>query len=212
MINKSFEFDLDQLMIQRINKPIRDSIDVILLLIETFQYIQWKTPNNTITDSIKIIVNKMNRIFFIEEKKFFSVVMPFYICENSEGNLELYDSDVIINSKYLAILLSIFKRMKEDYNFDLTKYEEYLDDEGLEAEELIDLKRIVFKLLFSEYGYLRYEDDQQHENGDVHPRYHIDVNYSDPGVYKLGLKARIDFDWFRDFLDTTTQCKYIDIT
>lgn len=208
-MNKVFEFSLDELMLTKIKRPIRNTTDIITLLLETMQYLSWNKPCGSAPISMKIIVNKMNRIFYVLDKKYFSITMPFSIRKNSDGFVELYDSDIVIDSKRLAIITSIFERIQSEPELDFLKYEEYLDDEELDKDELAAVRHVITKLVFNEYGYLRYDDDAEHENGDLHPRYHLDINCSASGTYKLGLRQGVDFNWFRDCLDVTVSCKFL---
>ena len=78
-----------------------------------------------------------------------------------------------------------------------------------EIDNQIEIEYIVRTLLEFEPGYLRYEDDINRANGNIHPRFHIDVFYSDHAKVKLGMYNEITAAWFRDLIDITTNCKFI---
>lgn len=40
-------------------------------------------------------------------------------------------------------------------------------------------------------GYIRYDDDIEHMNGDLHPRYHLDINASSDVTFKVGLNQSV---------------------
>ena len=86
--------------------------------------------------------------------------------------------------------------------FDVSE-EEYVED------EVSNSFRLVLQLLSMELGYIRYDYDEEHENGDLHPLCHFDINYSTKGTYKLGLRGRIEKKEFIDLLDSKTKCYYV---
>jgi len=48
-----------------------------------------------------------------------------------------------------------------------------------------------------------------HENGKMHPLYHLDVNYSSGASYKIGLYNELQIEEFKEILDITTDCLYL---
>lgn len=64
-------------------------------------------------------------------------------------------------------------------------------------------------MLKTEYGYVRYDYDQEHCNGNLHPLNHLDVNFSSNVQYKLGLENTINLDTFIDILDLKTDCYFL---
>jgi len=72
-----------------------------------------------------------------------------------------------------------------------------------------DLWALLRELLLWEDGYIRYDDDVGNENGDIHPRYHLDVFYSGSATFKLGLRQAIQHVTFADILDINTSCRFL---
>lgn len=72
-----------------------------------------------------------------------------------------------------------------------------------------DLWGLLRELLLWEEGYIRYDDDPGNVNGDIHPRYHLDVFYSGASTFKLGLRQAIEHATFADILDINTSCRYL---
>ena len=64
-------------------------------------------------------------------------------------------------------------------------------------------------LLKYDLGYIWYDIDPEHENGKLHPLYHLDICLDNSATYKIGLNQEIRFDNFKDILDTTTESWYI---
>ena len=83
--------------------------------------------------------------------------------------------------------------------------------EDYEYKEIDNIWRILFKLWYMEDGYIRYDYDPVHENGRIHPLYHLDVNYSSNLTYKIGLKDALNMDAFQNFLDIKTGSAYLEL-
>ena len=111
---KQYEFKMNALMLSNIKAPIRDLYDVVLLLLNSLSYISWQEPCKADAGDFKIIINKMNRMFFIQKEKIFSITIPFTVRENNQGEIEIYDSELLINSKHLAILTEVFTTLKNN--------------------------------------------------------------------------------------------------
>lgn len=62
-----------------------------------------------------------------------------------------------------------------------------------------------------EKGYIRYDYDPEHENKEIHPLYHLDVNYSSGVTYKIGLNGALQIGGLKKILDTTTDCAYLTV-
>ena len=155
-----------------------------------------------------IVISKMRRIFFVFDEKSFSVAMPFYIKQNEDGNLEVYDNNIILDSKILSCVKSIVTNMDFN-NFANIDLDSAIQDEYLSEREKKDVRYVFYKLITTEYGYIRYDDDLVHESGLEHPRYHLDVNYSNGVTFKMALPDKKEYGWLKDLLDTTTLCKKI---
>ena len=89
--------------------------------------------------------------------------------------------------------------------------EAYLDvsEDGYSNADIESCFGLILRLLSMELGYIRYDYDPEHENKKLHPLYHVDINYSSKGTYKLGINRKMDVDEFIDMLDTKTDCKYV---
>ena len=53
-------------------------------------------------------------------------------------------------------------------------------------------KLITFLLSF-EAGYLRFDIDELNANGKMHPKEHLDINYSTGCTFKLGLSKELNY-------------------
>lgn len=208
-MEKEIEFSVDELMLAKINKPLRGAADIIDLLLETIKYILCHSPSEN--GKLKIIVGKMNRIFYVLESKIFSISMPFFTQARKDGSVIVYDHNGKLDSKYLAILSSVFNKFNDQLEsaVGVLDFWQYLDEEDLDEEELDIISRLIIKLLLTEYGYVRYDDDEEHKKDKIHPRYHLDINCTNSCTYKLGLQKSIDFEWLKDCLNNNKPRKII---
>ncbi len=209
---KMFEFELDSYLLKNIPGAIRGKKDIIVLLLVTLQNILVKPLLTKDEVKLKIVINKMSRIFYHTPDKIISIVMPFPV--KKEGNeIKIYDKvdkSLEINSMILNNLLYIITSFDNLGDCDLSEtIDSFFEEEGIGASERSYLKRLVYELILTEYGYLRYEDDIEHENGDRHPRYHLDINATTDATFKVGLNEKMDLTSFIDILDITTDCKYL---
>lgn len=181
---------------------IRTKQDLILLLLETVSQLNSviieEHQKITKKNSFSLTLSNMNRLFYkIGENKVISFVCPFTITKQEDGSLSIFDTraGVAIDSMTISILKSIMN--SDFFNLrasGLTSIEEQLYELLNESfdiqnnEQSFSILSIVQHLLLFETGYIRYDFDSENENGAFHPLHHIDVNYTDPATFKMGLK------------------------
>ena len=211
-----------------VNTPIRKKEDLLKIFFETIRYyiiydIKKRTldnikkkniiDNKSLLDSknygqVMIKVSKMSRIIYELKNKIFSITFPFNNSKTEEG-YDIYDSiseikiDILVISKIINILNNFSSENEDIYEF-LSQF-----DDGDNNEEVLDnIWKIFKKVLFSESGYLRYDYDEEHENGNIHPLNHYDIYYTSRNTFKIGLNDKIDLKKFIDLLDLETDCHY----
>ena len=212
---KTIEIKIGRYFCEKLMKPIRNKRDILLLLLETLKFIS----SNLLTEEagekgkVTVCIDKMSRVFYIVEGKYFSLLFPFSI-EEKAGFYRIYDTEtgLEINDKIISLLISVFQLDRKVE----CSFESVMDFIVESAEEYGNIEidciwTLWMKLWSMEDGYIRYDYDPLHEKGIVHPLYHLDVNYS-PGVtYKLGLSKSLSSKKFYDILDTRTKCTYLDV-
>lgn len=134
--------------------------------------------------------------------------------EEPGDNYRIYD--LILNMEIDNRLIVLMERILNQIDFEESTMDEIIEkayfdvaEEGYSEDEVGKCFNLVMRLLSMELGYIRYDDDLEHENGALHPRYHLDVNYSSKGTYKLGLNSGMREEEFIGLLDIRTICKYI---
>lgn len=85
----------------RFSKPIREKKDLVLLLLDTFQVLEYGSHNGEIKGNLVVCTEKMNRIFYFLGNKYFSIIFPFTLEEKEDlkGAYNVYDTilDIVID-------------------------------------------------------------------------------------------------------------------
>lgn len=210
---KKVEIKIGGFLGEIISKPIRDKRDIILILLETLKsFTNQRTSISNEIGKVTIRIDKMSRIFYETKEKYFSFIFPFSL-DRQEEQYKFYDNltDCELNDRLISLLISIFKQdgvledsLEKAMDFIVESAEEY------DYKDIDSIWRLIFKLWYMEDGYIRYDYDPIHENGDIHPLYHFDINYSTGVTYKVGLKFPIQMNEFQDILDIKTGCAYLE--
>jgi len=226
---KRYEFNIHKGLIEKFfpKKRIKTKAQIIEVLMGSIQLILQnnEVSKEKIAGKIILIVDKMSRLFFISENKYYSIAFPFFIEEvdnNFTLRLQKFDyldyiedeNDTFIELDYQIIsnILSFIKcdNFKEQCSLDfITPIDEY---------EQYDKNFWIFlrELLLMEDGYIRYDYDQENykkakESGEIHlhPLNHFDLFYTSNATFKIGLNSNLNDDDFIDFLNINTNCQYL---
>ncbi|MFA0894305.1 hypothetical protein [Vibrio cholerae] len=205
-----FEFDIDKDQCDFFFSPIRKREDVIRVIFKAIQYINIYSYINVKTPSGKMLinVNKMSRLSFFCDDKYYSVNFPFRLVYGPSGELEVVSSALgVVDSVTISNILSL---VEDNSNF-------YKDCISSFADEVMDITasnsgfwQLLKDVFMTECGYLRYDYDEKNANGRAHPLHHLDIHYENSSTFKVGLNKRIDPTMFIDILDVTTDSHYLD--
>lgn len=221
---KRYEYIINKQLYDLARQAIRDKRDILQLLSYTVKSIIEQEIEKESGHSIRpdedrkliVYIDKMNRLFYCIEDKYFSFQNPYSFTVDEEGKLEInYKGILEINSYISSIMISIFKdkdifcgSIDEVYDridsVIINNYESNDDDKDKIMEMIIDL--MIF-----EPGYIRFDDDNEPGRVDpvMHPRYHYDVNYESTSTYKIGLSNCISSEELINLLDINKPCKFI---
>jgi hypothetical protein len=186
--------------------PIRDKTDYVRVLVHAARLLllNYDTSETPTTATMKLIVDKMSRLFFYKDAKYFSISFPFIapIDGNNVSELTTYLGKKLDN-KGISAIISVIDSAEFQLNPSLVDIT--IDSNNIDLSELALLEEI---LLF-EPSYIRFDFDPTHENGKLHPLNHLDINYSQYGAYKFGLHERITKAYFENLQNINTDCSYV---
>jgi hypothetical protein len=203
---KQETFFLNEISGNKFFKPLRNRIDVIIILLEAIRIIinDISISEENAKGRMVLHVDKMSRLFFFSTSKYFSINFPFFINNNVVKNI-IYDKyGKVLDNKTLSQLMELFlnKNIIEVNN--LVSFFDLLED----IYEEKNIWSIVIDLLTFEEGYIRFDDDSEHIS-ELHPRYHIDIYYKESNKIKLGLENLISSDRFLDLIDNRSKCYFL---
>jgi hypothetical protein len=212
---KEFKVNMTKRLAQMASNPIRTKNHIIMLLLEAIPLLTYgDIVERSTGDYIILRIDKMKRLFFVFDEKIFSFNFPFNLeVRGDKKNPIIYDSmtDLEIDGKNFAVLRAAFEEI-------FTENQGILDLESdllliMDSFEMKPNKDLIWqilkKLLTFESGYLRYDYDEIHENGKLHPLNHLDINYSSDSTFKIGIRDKINSDIFIDILDINTNSYFI---
>ncbi len=186
---------------------IRDKIDYIRLLVYGARQLllEIETGESKVSSGMKLIVDKMSRLFFYKNKKYFSVSFPFLTTLDQYNNvvgLTTYTGKILDNQSISAIISIIDS---EQFKLNPSLIDFYLEPNGIESSGILLLEEI-FQF---EPSYIRYDYDPENEKGKLHPLNHLDINYSQYSTFKFGLPKEITYDYFENLQNIKTECSFV---
>lgn len=216
---KKFHFKLNRVSRELFFPPVRlkTKLQFIEILMEATRYILAAPHSNQDPAEGEIIlyVDKMSRLFFITDDKFYTIVFPFVVNIDDNADslsfsiMHSYEVDALTISKVITIIRS--ESFEGNCSIDFA--ESIYDYDQIQEESLWNLIR---ELMLLEIGYLRYDKDQSgfekaREDGNEHkhPLHHIDLFYTNKATFKLGLERELRNEKFMDILNTLTSCSYL---
>lgn len=216
---KKFEFDLNKAYLDKFfpKYRIKNKAHIIELLMEATRYmlINPTIAADKIVGKIVLYVDKMNRLFFFTENKYFSISFPFLVHELDEEkkNRFSFQNIIEVDSRLIGQVIQIIKcdEFKEKCSLDFVA-------PICDYEKNCDKNFWIFlrELLLMEDGYIRYDYDKKiydefnkRGEGDLHPLNHYDLFYSNSATFKIGLKSKVGIDEFIDLVNVKTNCNYL---
>jgi hypothetical protein len=205
---KYYEFVLDENDLEKFFFPIRNKFDIIKILMYSIKFMLIDKYITKVKPSGKIIliVNKASRLFFFTDKKYYTITFPFSIIEK--------DDNLIFSSKYIDELDS--KLTSDIINLLKCNNNEFMECGYDFIEPILEYSdsnkyiwTLIHELIFGEDGYLRYDYDEEHQNGKAHPLNHYDIFYSSTSTFKIGLNNIITHNDLIDLVNLNTDCHFI---
>lgn len=217
---KTYVYDIESGMIHY-NSSIRSRFTIIRILLDILRYLFRtspasisKIPKSLDIDKIRLVIHidKMSRIFIHENNKIHTFHFPFILNVENEKNILSFRGFQITNAT-CSILEAVFSEMSEDEPLDklLERYWSVSEDIVAPKEEYEMYSKLITYLLSFDIGYLRFDHDEIRANDSIHPKNHIDINYTNGTTFKLGLYTQISYQEMIDILDITTDCAFLSI-
>lgn len=186
--------------------PIRDKASYIrLLALSARALLLDNNQQENITSCFKLIIDKMNRLFFYTQNKYFSISFPFSVILDDDGRILSICtySGREFDFKNISAVLAILQ--SDQYKVNQSIIDFYIEPGSIDADGLFILEEIIQ----FEPSYVRYDHDPENENGKLHPLHHLDINYSTYGTFKLGLSDSITKSYFEDMHNINTDCSFV---
>jgi len=214
---KSYEYNINKSILNKFfpKQRVKTKAQIIEILMEAVRYIlvNPKIPDDESVGKIILYVDKMSRLFFINKKKYFSIVFPFLISEQDDKLSFSFQNEIEVTSRLISKVISIIKcdEFKEKCSLDFVA-------PICDFEDECDENFWIFlrELLLMEDGYIRYDYDEKSYNEAVekgeehkHPLNHYDLFYSNKATFKLGLNTEILDSDFIDLVNIRTNCQYL---
>jgi len=213
---KIYEFKLNEAYLKRFfpESRVKSKAQIIEILMESINYMMLN-PNvadDKIQGKIILIKDKMSRLFFFKDKKYYSIVFPFFVTYDDGTYSFSFKNKIDIDGQLSSKIISIINcnDFKSDCSIDF--FSPICEEEQCDENFWLFLR----ELLLMEDGYVRYDFDQ--ENYDKfkkmgeehkHPLNHYDLFYSNDVTFKIGLEKTLTEDEFINFMNINTNCLYL---
>lgn len=186
--------------------PIRNKLEYAkLLAISARQLlVDYEAEGTPVAGIMQLVIDKMSRLFYSKDGKYFSIAFPFgtRIESGQVKELSTY-SGKVLNNKAISAIIAILD--SEDFKRSPSLIDFFIEPGSIEIAG-IELLEEIFQF---EPSYLRYDCDADNENGKLHPLHHIDFNYSQYSTYKLGLHDIITMEYFVNLQNIKTDCSFV---
>lgn len=186
--------------------PIRDKIKYAKIIALSARQLLYNADakDSTVNANMKLLVDKMSRLFFYKNQKYFSISFPFTILTKDNDVLEIATySGKKLDNKSISAIISILD--SEQFKLNPSLIDFFIEPGSIESSGLFILEEI-FQF---EPSYIRYDFAPENENGKLHPTNHIDINFSQYSTFKLGLLKSISQAYFENLQNTNTDCLFI---
>ncbi|MBB3656830.1 hypothetical protein FHX15_002058 [Rhizobium sp. BK650] len=205
---KTFDFKLDRFQLNQLFSPVRSKEDIIKIWMRSIKIMTaYVEPEaELVAGFMRLHVDQMSRLFFIDENKVFSVNFPFFT-QIAEDEIRFSSlSSGCVDNKITSEVLSLITT----HNIlSISDIYVFLDPISASLEVDSSMWGLFKYLMICDDGYLRFDHDIARENGKLHPKNHIDVFYSNATTFKIGLEDRMSLGDFTDMLDTGTDCHFL---
>lgn len=159
---------------------------------------------------LAVFTGDYHRFLIKKDDGYFSMAIPFQVIIESEN--VSFNSD-FLSQKVSGQLISIFKNAISTVNGLHHSHDEVVlslvDNFNLNFKDALVYYDAFTSLLADDHGYFRFDDDAEHENGHIHPRYHFDIFYKNTSAIKIGCLQHDRLECFYSLVDKNISKKYL---
>lgn len=190
----------------KLAKPI-DFVFMTLKILE--QIITWgesDEKDNIAMPYLYVDSKRLHRAFIVKNNQIVSFSFPFAVY-TKKGSRQ-----VCINYRSIkldATLISEATSIANEYK-KANSFAEVANSLDLADHQVKDAVTVFETILSLEPSYMRYDYDQKSSNGQMHPMYHIDVNFTKDSSYKIGLYAPASMPKIVSILSQSSRCFYLE--
>lgn len=185
---------------------VRDMMSVFLTALEYIQY--WQGNHKVIKRPYLLLdLDDTQRVFLVDKDKIISFGFHLNVKTQKENLTDPTNFVSGIHLRKYPITSREISEAKQMLNS--CSDNDYLYCYSALEEEITISKNSLYlfeHLLFSEWGYIRYDHDPSHAVEGYHPSDHLDVCFSHDISYKLGLKKGLEVSDMIDFMNQKTRC------
>ncbi|AFU67754.1 hypothetical protein P700755_000750 [Psychroflexus torquis ATCC 700755] len=216
MKNWTFQIDIISKDIFFPKERLKNKIQIINILLEASRYIlsNPEVKKEDAKGEIRLVIDKMSRLFFVSDKKSYSIIFPFKIYQEEDQFSLSFHNNIEIDSYLITQTKSAINCNGFEDHCVLGFADTIHDIVNDETNE--DLWFFVRELMLLEDGYIRYDNDPNgfaiaKEKGvpHKHPLDHYDLFYTNAATFKIGLEKDISTEQFIDLLNRQTDCYYL---
>lgn len=171
---------------------------------------EWVHTKPSVIQYIKLSINDISRAYiYLAPNKYISFAMPLRY--NSAKKFQF--NSTIVSLKLLSELSAIIA-LKTDKTTLCSLYLDNGNSWGPYSEDAFD---ILETILTHEAGYVRHDEDgetekrriEKGEEKGVHPKYHLDCNYSKNATFKIGTYNMLKHDEYETIFNARSKCLFL---
>lgn len=193
---------------------VRNSLDNlynILLaaeIINTFPHSEVRGDENNF--DIAVFTGDYCRLLIKKTDGYFSMSIPFQVV--NDGGRVSFTFDIIgeeVSGRFISIMKNAIETSRNNSHSHEDVVCSICENYGLEVSESIKYYDAFATLISDDHGYLRFDDDDDRANGDIHPRYHFDIFFKNTSAIKIGYDNFADMSSFYALFDGEQPKEYL---
>jgi hypothetical protein len=213
---KRLEFEISRPMLKKFfpHERVKTKLRVLEILLEASRYMlqNLQVKSEDVSGKIVLHVDKMSRLFFIQEDKSYSISFPFLLTMKNDSFSFSFNNEIEIDSETISHLIAVIKDDTFIGECSLDFADSVYSYEQDHHEKFWTLLR---ELVLLEDGYIRFDKDEENflkaqEKGEErkHPLFHFDIFYTGRSTFKTGLYEPVNESRFVELLDTNENCEF----